>query len=583
MTSAQIASHLYMIQLGDKEKLGSLRHLVSIIGEDPYDTAKTAAKEVVLSMLNKYYCAPYRFEQIWKNLNAAERKIVSLHVWSNNNDLSNYADDVAREFGITKKPDIQYYYYDQNGLNRFKALYADRKSKLWLLYPGYNDISPFEILLREAVGEMKREYTKVPNKLVFTSRETATSDLQNIVRFFNTNKSSVTKAGILSKTTGTKLIKFCGYEEIASDINATPEQMRTAQGWLVTYPLTVLCTIGGLLAFTEYGCVPGGKASELLIQPHEQLILCIYDAYMKSKSFNEITMLPSIVAKRGYHAADARQNFVAELKLCQTGKAIYTAEFERYLLMTKKTFARKDLNQVMTSGSAYYSVSASWEQFEHQLIYIILTFFGALGMVDISWGPNKDIYSDRGRRIPLAFKLNPLGAYVLGLTTHYKAPAQKKDTVRGGFTVLPDYTIIVPASASRIKHELYFERLFTKVSATEEAAIYKLDFDTIVRALDTSISVNDLRNYLSSSEKPLPENIARALNDWEKQSSRIRLRQVTILECEDAALLEEVIRYKGMSVYISDKISSAVIVDPSATKEIKKTIEKNQRFCKSIL
>jgi hypothetical protein len=73
------------------------------------------------------------------------------------------------------------------------------------------------------------------------------------------------------------------------------------------------------------------------------------------------------------------------------------------------------------------------------------------------------------------------------------------------------------------------------------------------------------------------------LDDWEKQSGRIRLRRVTILECEDESLLEEVIRYKGMGELIKEKISFAVVVEDGATKKIKKAIEKNKRFCKDVI
>ena len=149
--------------------------------------------------------------------------------------------------------------------------------------------------------------------------------------------------------------------------------------------------------------------------------------------------------------------------------------------------------------------------------------------------------------------------------------------------VLPDYTIIVPDSSNRLTHELYFEKLFTKVSTTDEASIFKLDFETAVRAIGNGTSVADLRKYLSASDKPMPKNVASALDDWEKQAGRIRLRQVTILECEDESLLEEVIRYKGINELIKEKISAAVVIEDGTTKKIKKVIEKNKRFCQDVV
>jgi hypothetical protein len=203
--------------------------------------------------------------------------------------------------------------------------------------------------------------------------------------------------------------------------------------------------------------------------------------------------------------------------------------------------------------------------------------------MDIAWGENPGNYEDKGRRIPIAFRINPLGAYALGLSDLYVAPVAPKMQTKGGFTVLPDYTVVVPESLDRLKHEIYFEKLFTKVSATDEATIYKLDFETVVRAIDSGVSVADLREYLFASDRLMPENVVRALDDWEKQAGRIRLRQVTILECDDAVLLEEVIRYKGMGEFVKEKILAAVAVDGNATNSIKKMIEKNRRFCRDVI
>jgi hypothetical protein len=345
----------------------------------------------------------------------------------------------------------------------------------------------------------------------------------------------------------------------------------------------VLCTIGGLLAVAEGNCIPGAKAVSLISLPHEQLVKKLFDAYIKSKNFDELSIITGITSKRGHHPFEARQNLAEELEYCPIGQPVYTNEFEQYLRIANNAFARKNESHVVGTGSGYYDYAVSWQEYEHPLIHIILSFFGALGMLDIAWGENRGVLGDRGRRIPIAFRINQLGAYVLGLSDTYVAPVPPETKIKGGFTVLPDYTIVVPDSADRLMHEIYFEKLFTKVSETDEAVIYKLDFATVIRACDNGVSIADIRNYLFASDKPMPENVVRALDDWEKQAGRIRLRQVTILECDDAALLEEVIRYKGVRESVKEKILAAIVVDGSAGKEIKKAIEKNKRFCRDVI
>lgn len=584
MTAKEITDFLNDLQLGDKGRLGSLRHLAFVIGGNEYTVAKNATKDLVVSILSEYYRAPNRVEELWDNLSGAERKIISLHIWGSGFEPAECADEVAEEFGIPVKQDGSYYYwYSGNGLNRFKAKYAEKKATLWLLFPKGSGNGLFQSELRNMIGEMKRIYSNVSDKLMFSTRENRAADFTNIIRFCNSNKMTVTKSGIVSKSSALKLRDYCGYAEFAADMNAKPEDMRTAEGLLVTLPLTVLCTAGGLLSVTEDQCVPGAKALSLINLPQEQLIQRLFDAYLKSKGFNEISIMRGIKPKRGHNPAEARQNLAGELKYCRPGQAVYTKEFEHYVRIANKAFARKDESYVVETGNSYHHYGVQWEQYEHPLINIILSFFAALGIIDVAWGEDTGEHAARGKRIPVAFRMNPLGAYVLGLTDSYAAPAEAKANIQGGFTVLPDYTVIVPDSPNRLKHEMYYEKLFTKVSATKEAAIYKLDFGTVVRAIDDGRSVADLRKYLSASDKPMPENVARALDDWEGQAGRIRLRQVTILECDDAALLEEVIHYKGMGELAKEKIFAAVVVDGNATGKIKKVIEKNMRFCKDVI
>ena len=58
---------------------------------------------------------------------------------------------------------------------------------------------------------------------------------------------------------------------------------------------------------------------------------------------------------------------------------------------------------------------------------------------------------------------------------------------------------------------------------------------------------------------------------------------MTILECDSAALLEEVIHYKGMGDFCKDKVAAAIVVDDIATSKIIKVIEKNKRFCNNAI
>ncbi|MCL1808448.1 MAG: helicase-associated domain-containing protein [Clostridiales bacterium] len=582
MAFDQRVSFLRDLPLGNKDTPESLLHLAFLIGEN-INKLKDAPKEQIVSILGEYYLATNRFDEIWGSLNSAEREMVSLHVWSGGSTPDFYADEVAKAFGVAENQVSTYYYYSYawNGLRRYKVRYAGKNSALWLLFPGNNDVELFYSSLRDAVGEMKRTFSQIPKNLVFSTRENRTEDVANIVRFCNSNKLAITKNGILSKPAALKLINFCGYEDYSSEMSTKPDGVKATDDLLVTFPLIVLCTVSGILYVGEGEFVPGSKASSLIGLPYGQFVKKLFDFYLNSKSFDEISVIKGLRTKRGHHPYDARQNIASEMKLCPIGKFLPTKEFEKYLRISNNTFARNEKRLVVGAGKYASNYGVEWSQYESPLIKTILLFFGALGIIDIAWGEGKQDYVDKGHRLPAAFRINPLGAYVLGLADAYEAPAAPKQKAKGGFTVLPDYTIVIPSGPNRSVHELHFERIFTKVSSTGEALIYKLDFETIARATERGVSVDELRKYLSASDKPVPKNVVRALDDWKKQTGRIKIRNVTILECDDATLLEEVIRYKGMGELVGDRIAAAVVVDGNATNKIKKTIEKNKRFCKN--
>ncbi len=127
----------------------------------------------------------------------------------------------------------------------------------------------------------------------------------------------------------------------------------------------------------------------MLNLPHEQLIKKLFDAYLKSKSFDEISIMKGIKSKRGHNPAMARQNLANELRNCPLGRTVYTYELERHLTIVARAFARKDARYVVDTGNDYYGYGTEWENYEHPLIFIILSFFGALGMIDIAWGEDQ--------------------------------------------------------------------------------------------------------------------------------------------------------------------------------------------------
>ena len=140
----------------------------------------------------------------------------------------------------------------------------------------------------------------------------------------------------------------------------------------------------------------------------------------------------------------------------------------------------------------------------------------------------------------------------------------------------PDSSVIISGLKCRIEHESYLSKFLTKISADENAAVYKVDFQSAVRAFDSGITPQKIKAYLKkAASKPLPENIERSLDEWQAKVGRVKISNLTVLETDDALLLEEIKHIKGMENIIVSNINNAAAIDGDNQKKAKTLIEKN--------
>jgi hypothetical protein len=577
MTEEEVISILNGVYLNDKNTPGTIMYLAHTLRSELNCDLSLAPKELIVSKLAEYYCQPGRFQELWKRLVQVEREVVALYIWSKGLIPALFLDELVRKYELCDIRMASNYYYAENLFERFKSKYVPSGSSLWLIAPKNNLL--FENEIKAVIGEMERSYTEVKGEFTLVSRQNRNTDFHNIVNFFNSNKASTYKSGLLNKTSAVKLFKYCGYEEYSTYVGENPECTSFCSNLMITYPLLNLMLIGGLLTVANSAYVPSAKAFDLLKKPYVDLVKHLFNSYISTKSYDEIALISGLKTIRGHQPFRARQNLLEEIKLCPPGQLVYTEEFTRYLHLNNPTFARGEIRFVRSS---YFKSDINWELYEERLIEIILSFLHVLGLVDVVWGEKSFGYTNGKYRVPQAFRLNSLGAYILGLTDSFVLPDGPEINFKGGFTVLPDYTVLVPSGLERLKHEKFFDSLLTKLTSTEEAVIYKIDFPTIARLIGSGTSISDLLKYLNCSDKPLPLNVIRSFEDFKQQIGRIRFRQVTVLEFDDEVLLEEVIRYKGIKDFVHEKLGPAVVVDGSAKDKIKKIIEKNKRFCSDV-
>jgi hypothetical protein len=159
----------------------------------------------------------------------------------------------------------------------------------------------------------------------------------------------------------------------------------------------------------------------------------------------------------------------------------------------------------------------------------------------------------------LAVRLNPLGAYVLGLTDRYEPPSgghPAQQTLK----VLPNLDIVVTGElppADRLMLDAYAARTADRVWTLRQA--------TLLAALDAGRDLDHLRQFLTArATHDLPNPVTTLLADVAARAGRLRnLGMVRLIECADPALATLIAgdrRLGGLCQLVGDRYL-AVTVD----------------------
>lgn len=131
----------------------------------------------------------------------------------------------------------------------------------------------------------------------------------------------------------------------------------------------------------------------------------------------------------------------------------------------------------------------------------------------------------------IAFKLNPLGAFCLGMEASYKASTV---TTQTALRVLPNLDIVMAGEPLSPGENLMMETFTLKTSD----AVWKLDRDLILKAIENGYSLEEFKDFLTkASVDKLPDTVKHFFQDCFSRSNSLQDRGlVKLIECADATL-----------------------------------------------
>ena len=306
---------------------------------------------------------------------------------------------------------------------------------------------------------------------------------------------------------------------------------------------------GSKLALTKAGHIA-------LDEPPAQTLRRIWERWIKNTLLDEFSRIDDI---KGQHrgkgrlamtAASHRRPVIAEaLARCPVNRWVRFDDFSRFMLASSLEFSiTRDPWRLYIAepryGSLGYDDLHGWPILQGRyLLCLLFEYAATLGLIDVAyiepdrarpdflhlWGVDEMAYLSRYDGLQY-FRLNPLGAYCLGMVDAYEPGTPP---VRTPLTVFPDLRVHVSTPLSPD------ERLLLETWANAEPnEVWRLDRDKALTAIEGGHAADELREFLAvRDDQPLPETVEDFLRKVEHGARALRARGTALLiECADAEI-----------------------------------------------
>ena len=454
------------------------------------------------------------------------------------------------------------------------------------------------LIMGKRAYQMPRQQPKVKtvtHQLPLVRRNTeraAQQDLYTMLRLIDQGKITVSEKTFHASS--------AAIEEIASRLcdgdfyESTPKKHKWEQevgsikafAWPLLVQAAKLAELHGKkLALTKAG------RHALGVPPAETLRL-IWQRWLKSKLLDEFNRIDAIKGqhgkgKRGMTAVEGRRMVIAEaLKQCPVGSWVMVDDFFRFMIAAEFSFevTREPWDLYISDpqyGSLGYDGYHDWEIVQGRYALCLLFEYAAtLGMIDVAyvnptgvrrdyrkmWGTEDLDYLSRYDGLSYV-RLNPLGAYALGLTNAYE-PGQIE--ARTQLTVLPSLQINVSSGALSPDEALLLETY----AGQETDTVWRLDREKAIVAVESGHHLAELREFLQTrDEQPLPETVESFITTSERRGRALHNQGPALLiECADAELADLVAHHERTKKFCQRAGERHVVVLADAEEPFRKAL-----------
>ena len=342
---------------------------------------------------------------------------------------------------------------------------------------------------------------------------------------------------------------------------------------------------GRKLALTKAG-------RQALSRSPAETLRAAWRRWLKSKLLDEFRRIDEIKGQSGkgrssFSDVDDRRAVIAEaLKQIPVGAWVKFDDFTRFMRAAGFDFeVTYDPWSLYINdqqyGSLRYEGSHGWNILQSRyLLCLLFEYAATLGLIDVAyinpsgargdfykmWGTDELEFLSRYDGL-LYFRLNPLGAYCLGLTDHY-APRQVE--ARAALSVLPSLQINIAGAALSPDEALLLETWAER----ESDEVWRLDRDKALSAVEGGHQIAELREFLQArDEQPLPETVEGFIATTDRQARALKNIGVTLLiECADTEITDLIANHERTKKLCLRAGERHLVVKVDAEEQFRKAV-----------
>lgn len=552
-------------------------------------------KADLINALVKFLSDEINVIDIWRDLSQWDKEIVERVVKIGGNTSDVYIGDIYKKYNI-EKDGLRFGWgtsklFDENSkANVFVAKWnipqfiCDILKKIF--EPVEIKFTPvdYEVeALFEMVNKDETEYEEGELKHIHIG-DSYEKDFLNVVKLINTAKLKVTNSKTIpNKTALVKMNDVLVNKEILTSEEEGIKDITRAEKSTRNFAIFNLLVQSGIITTEKTDIILDEKAEEFLSCDIVDKCTMLLNSYIDSK-LDEIDRIRNMKIKTEYIGgfSEIRNLVVDYVTKLPINAWVNINQIMNLIRRDKPGVLSEETGEMWAYyyyDRGYYGAN-SWSVTRRVIEVILLEYLSTLGLIDLIIDEEyieDDYYYNQERVFRVKYvKLTEFGAYALEASDEYESSEIEEDR---GIIVQPNFEIMVPEGNKKEIYSIKLEK-FTEKLTDDRMSIYKLNFTSMIKALDEGIGIDYIIEYLKENTKSeIPQNVLMELEKWKEVSKRIKIRTVTIVETDDKFLFEELKSYKTIKKHIEKDLEYVFEIDEKNASKVKREIEKKGHFC----